>query len=61
VDKPEQVQVAEIRGESTVVIELRVAKEDLGKVIGKKGANGRGDENNPARGSAKLKSAAPWK
>ena len=38
VDRPDQVEVREVRGESTVVIELRVAKEDLGKVIGKKGA-----------------------
>ena len=38
VDRPEQVDVREIIGESTSIIELRVAKEDLGKVIGKKGA-----------------------
>lgn len=37
VDHPEQVEVAEIAGEQTVVLELRVAKEDLGKVIGKQG------------------------
>lgn len=37
VDNPEDVQVAEISGEQTVVLELRVAKEDLGKVIGKQG------------------------
>lgn len=37
VDNPEQVQVAEISGEQTIVLELRVAKEDLGKVIGKQG------------------------
>ena len=37
VDEPEQVEVAEIAGEQTVVLELRVAKEDLGKVIGKQG------------------------
>ena len=37
VDKPDQVEVAEISGEQTVVLELRVAKEDLGKVIGKQG------------------------
>ncbi|MEN6318091.1 MAG: KH domain-containing protein [Syntrophaceae bacterium] len=38
VDKPEQVDVREIKGESSLLIELRVAKEDLGKVIGKQGA-----------------------
>jgi predicted RNA-binding protein YlqC (UPF0109 family) len=35
VDKPEEVVVTEIRGQQTSVIELKVAKEDLGKVIGK--------------------------
>lgn len=37
VDHPDQVEVAEIAGEQTIVLELRVAKEDLGKVIGKQG------------------------
>ena len=35
VDKPDMVSVSEIVGEQTSVLELRVAKEDLGKVIGK--------------------------
>ncbi len=37
VDKPEQVGVAEVQGNQTLVLELTVAKEDLGKVIGKQG------------------------
>ena len=37
VDIPDKVEVTEIIGEQTSVIELRVAKEDLGKVIGKQG------------------------
>jgi len=37
VDHPDQVHVAEIAGEQTVVLELRVARDDLGKVIGKQG------------------------
>jgi predicted RNA-binding protein YlqC (UPF0109 family) len=37
VDHPDQVEVSEIVGEQTSVVELRVAKEDLGKVIGKQG------------------------
>lgn len=37
VDHPEQISVDEIDGERTSVVELRVAKEDLGKVIGKEG------------------------
>ena len=39
VDHPEQVKVNEVRGEKTSVIELTVAKEDIGKVIGKHGRN----------------------
>ena len=39
VDKPEEVVATEIRGENTSLIELRVAKEDIGKVIGKHGRN----------------------
>ncbi len=37
VDKPEEVEVQEIQGSQTTVIELKVAKDDLGKVIGKRG------------------------
>jgi predicted RNA-binding protein YlqC (UPF0109 family) len=40
-DKPEDVVVTEIEGEQTAVIELKVAKEDLGKVIGKQGRTAR--------------------
>ncbi len=41
VDHPDQVDVAEIEGAQTTVIELKVAKEDLGKVIGKQGRTAR--------------------
>lgn len=41
VDKPEEVEVTEIEGEQTTVIELKVAKEDLGKIIGKQGRTAR--------------------
>ncbi|MDG4477006.1 KH domain-containing protein [Thiovibrio frasassiensis] len=41
VDEPTSVQVTETEGEGTVVLELRVAKEDLGKVIGKQGRTAR--------------------
>ncbi len=37
VDLPDQVQVNEIEGENTTVIKLTVAREDIGKVIGKQG------------------------
>ena len=41
VDYPDQVTVAEVEGEQTTVIELKVAKEDLGKIIGKEGRTAR--------------------
>ena len=37
VDNPEQVQVNEIESTQTVVLELRVVKSDMGKIIGKQG------------------------
>jgi predicted RNA-binding protein YlqC (UPF0109 family) len=37
VDMPEKVEVFEIQGEQTTVIELKVDKSDLGKIIGKQG------------------------
>jgi len=39
VDNPQHVEVTEIAGGHTLVIELKVAKEDMGKIIGKKGRN----------------------
>ncbi|MEE9530024.1 MAG: KH domain-containing protein [Syntrophobacteria bacterium] len=39
VDNPAQVEVTEIAGRDTLMIELKVAKEDIGKIIGKKGRN----------------------
>ncbi len=41
VDIPDQVSINEIEGENTTVIELKVAKEDLGKIIGKQGRTAR--------------------
>ena len=41
VDAPDQVVVTEITGEQTTVLELKVAKEDLGKMIGKQGRTAR--------------------
>ncbi len=37
VDFPEQVDVQQVEGERSVILELRVAPEDMGKVIGKQG------------------------
>jgi predicted RNA-binding protein YlqC (UPF0109 family) len=41
VDQPDEVEVKEIEGEQTTVLELKVAREDLGKVIGKQGRTAR--------------------
>jgi len=41
VDQPDKVQVREVVGEQTTVLELRVATDDLGKVIGKQGKTAR--------------------
>ncbi len=41
VDFPDQVEVNEVAGENTTVIELKVAKQDLGKIIGKQGRTAR--------------------
>jgi len=55
VDNPEQVLVSEIEGNQTSVLELKVAKEDLGKVIGKEGRNARAMRTILGAASAKLK------
>ncbi len=55
VDKPESVEVSEVEGEQTTVIELRVAKEDLGKVIGKQGRTARALRTILSAASTKLR------
>ena len=55
VDNPEQVSVAETEGNQTSVLELKVAKEDLGKVIGKQGRTARAMRTILSAASAKLK------
>ena len=55
VDYPEQVSVAEVQGDQTAVLELKVAKEDLGKVIGKQGRTARAMRTILSAASAKLK------
>ena len=37
VDYPEQVEVFEVEGEQILVLKLKVAKEDIGRIIGKQG------------------------
>lgn len=55
VDLPDQVVVKHIEGEQTTVIELKVAKEDLGKVIGKQGRTARAIRTILNGASTKLK------
>jgi len=55
VDNPEEVSVNELEGEQTSVIELKVAKEDLGKVIGKQGRTARAMRTILGAASMKLK------
>ena len=58
VDKPEEVVVTEIRGQQTSVIELKVAKEDLGKIIGKQGRTARAMRTILSGASSKIKRRA---
>ncbi len=55
VDQPDQVRVVEVQGEKTSVIELSVAKEDLGKIIGKQGRTARALRTILTAASTKLK------
>ena len=55
VDKPELVEVSEVVGEQTSVLELRVAKEDLGKVIGKQGRTAKAMRTILSAASTKLR------
>lgn len=55
VDLPDQVDVEEVVGEQTTVIELKVAKEDLGKVIGKQGRTAQAMRTILNAASTKLK------
>jgi uncharacterized protein len=54
VDDQDKVVVTEIVGEQTSVIELRVAKEDLGKVIGKQGRTAKAIRTILSAASAKI-------
>jgi len=55
VDRPDQVKVSEVEGERTSVIELTVAKEDLGKVIGKQGRTARAIRTILSAASTKIR------
>ncbi|ETR74139.1 MAG: RNA-binding protein (KH domain) [Candidatus Magnetoglobus multicellularis str. Araruama] len=55
VDHPDEVRVSEVEGNQTSVLELKVSKEDLGKVIGKQGRTARAMRTLLSAASAKVK------
>lgn len=55
VDHPEDIQIQEVEGETTSVIELRVNKLDLGKVIGKQGNTAKSIRTILTAASTKIK------
>jgi predicted RNA-binding protein YlqC (UPF0109 family) len=55
VDQPDEIEVTEIEGEQTTVLELKVAQEDLGKVIGKQGRTARSIRTILAAAGMKLR------
>lgn len=55
VDQPDQVSVAEVQGNQTTVLELTVAKDDLGKIIGKRGRTAQAIRTILSAVSSKLK------
>ena len=55
VDRPDEVDVTEVEGEQTTVLELRVARDDLGKVIGKQGRTARSIRTILASAGMKLR------
>ena len=58
VDRPDEVEVNEIEGEKTTVLELKVAGTDLGKVIGRQGRTARAMRTIVNAAATKLKKRA---
>ncbi len=58
VDNPDQVEVTEVAGEQTAVLELKVAPEDLGKIIGKQGRTAKAIRTILSAAAAKMKKRA---
>jgi len=54
VDKPEEVEVTETEGQQTSVIKLKVAREDIGKVIGRQGRTAQAIRTILSAASAKI-------
>lgn len=58
VDNPEAVEVTEVAGEKTTVIELKVAQDDLGKIIGKQGRTAKAIRSILSAAAAKINKRA---
>ena len=58
VDDPDQVEVFEVKGNQTLIIELKVAEKDMGKIIGKQGRTVRAIRIIVGAVSAKMKKRA---
>ncbi len=58
VDNPDAVEVKEVVGEQTTVIELKVATEDLGKIIGKQGKTAKAIRTILSAAASKIKKRA---
>ena len=58
VDDPEQVEVTEMDGDKTLVLELHVAQNDMGKVIGRQGQTARAMRTILAAASKKMRKRA---
>ena len=58
VDNPDLIEIAEITSQQSIIIELKVAKEDLGKVIGKQGRNAQALRTIISAASKKIKKHA---
>ena len=58
VDNPDKVEVREVAGEQTAVLELKVAPEDLGKIIGKQGKTAKAIRTILGAAAAKMKRRA---
>ena len=54
VDHPEEVRISEVAGEQSSVIELKVAKDDVGKIIGRQGKTAQAIRTILSASSAKL-------
>ena len=58
VDSPDKVEVREVTGEQTAVLELKVAPEDLGKIIGKQGKTAKAIRTILTAAAAKIRRRA---